>query len=151
MTQHAVRQSSRLVIIDPDGRLLLFLYDDGILPAFWSTVGGEVTEGETYEITAARELHEETGFDAVIGPVIRTRDEVFAIGAAAPSRYLERYFLVPCRGGEPDRSRWTAEERATIRAHRWWSLADMRSTTDTFRPPWLPSLLEEALERLPPS
>lgn len=143
-----MKRSARLVIIDPERRLLLFSYDDGHRPAFWSTVGGEVLEGETYEATAARELLEETGFDAAIGPVIRTRDEVFAIGGSAPARYLERYFLVLTHGGEPDRSRWTPEEHASIRAHRWWSAADMRSTADTFRPPWLPSLLEDAVKDL---
>ena len=77
-----MKQSARLLIIDPAQRLLLFLYDDGHRPAFWSTVGGRVEEGESYAATAARELHEETGFEAAIGPVIRTRDEVYAIGGA---------------------------------------------------------------------
>jgi 8-oxo-dGTP diphosphatase len=136
-----VNRSARLVIVDAAGRLLLFQYDDRQRPPFWSTVGGRVEPGEDYVDAAARELREETGFNAPIGPVLRTRDAVYAIGSSAPARYAEQYFLVRCAGGDPDRSRWTAEERTTIRAHRWWTLEDMRAAEHVFLPEWLPDLL----------
>ncbi len=42
-----VRRSSRLVIADADGRLLLFFYKDEHQPPFWATAGGELKPGES--------------------------------------------------------------------------------------------------------
>lgn len=146
MSEPEVRRSARLAIVDPAGRLLLFRYHDEHRAPFWSTAGGRVMDGESWLDTAARELAEETGFRAPIGRLLRERDEVYAVAReAAPIRWLERYFLVRCEGGDPDRAGWTEEERSTIRAHRWWSLAEMRSAGETFLPPWIPDLLADAL------
>lgn len=125
-----VRQSARLMLVDTVGRLLLFRYDDGTHPPFWATIGGRVLPGETYEATAARELAEETGYVDAIGPLIRTRDEVYATADVATSRWLEHYFEVRTSG-------WTDEERVTIRESRWWTLNELRATTETVLPTWL--------------
>jgi ADP-ribose pyrophosphatase YjhB (NUDIX family) len=140
-----VHRSARLVIVDPAGRLLLFRYHDEHRPPFWSTAGGRLEPGESYEVAAARELAEETGFAAEVGPPLRVRDEVYAVARDVPARWVEHYFLVRCEGGDPSRDRWTAEERATIREHRWWSAEEMRSTDETFLPSLIPELLEQAL------
>lgn len=143
----STRRSARLVILDPLGRLLLFRYHDGHGDPFWATAGGELQGKEDYREAAARELHEETGFDATIGPLLRTRDDVYAIARSEPARWLEQYFLVQCASSAPpDRTGWTDEERATIRNWRWWSLEEMRrEETSVFRPNWLPDLLQKAL------
>lgn len=139
------RRSARLLVVDPGGRLLLFRYDDGRVPAFWATPGGQLVGAESYEEAAARELAEETGFAAPVGPLVRTREAVFAAGDVGPARWTERYFLVRVPGGEPDRGRWTAEERRTIRASRWWPLAELRTSGEPVRPAWLPDALASLL------
>ena len=75
------------MILEPEGRLLLFRYHDGYGDPFWSTVGGELKKGEDYSQAAARELEEETGFNVAIGPFLRDRDEVYAITRAEPARW----------------------------------------------------------------
>jgi len=140
-----VQRSARLVIVDPDGRMLLFRYHDEHRAPFWSTPGGRLAEGESYVAAAARELREETGFSAEIGPLLHTRDEVYAVARDTPARWMEQYFLVHATGDAPSRDDWTDEERATIREHRWWSLDEMRATGETFLPPELPALLAYAL------
>jgi ADP-ribose pyrophosphatase YjhB (NUDIX family) len=135
------RRSARLLIVDPADRLLLFRYHDARHPPFWATPGGQLLAGEAYEQAAARELAEETGFAAPIGPLVRTREEVFAAGDHAPARWLERYYVVWAPGGTPDRRGWTAEERRTIRAARWWSLAALRGAEEPVLPAWLPDAL----------
>lgn len=148
------RRSARLLIVDPVGRLLLFRYDDARVPPFWATPGGQLVGAETYEAAAARELAEETGFVAPVGALVRTRDEVFAAGDLGPARWIEHYFLVRVPGGAPDRRRWTEEERRTIRAARWWSLAELRAADEPVRPAWLPDALASLpahAEGLPPS
>ena len=119
---------------------------DGRQPPFWSTVGGRLLEGETYEQAAARELAEETGFDAPIGPRVRTRDEVYAVAGEGPARWLEHYFLVRVpRAAAPGTAGWTAEERRTIRDTRWWSLAQLERADEPVLPAWLPGALAQIL------
>ena len=136
------RRSARLLIVDPDGRMLLFRYEDGREPPFWATPGGQLLPGETFEQAAARELAEETGFDAPIGPLVRTREAAFAAGDVGPARWVEHYFLVRA-GGTPACGGWTAEERRTIQESRWWSSAELRAGHVRSLPDWLPEALAE--------
>ena len=136
------RRSARLLIVAPDGRLLLFRYEDGREPPFWATPGGQLLPGETFEQAAARELAEETGFDAPIGPLVRTREAVFAAGDVGPARWVERYFLVRA-AGTPACGGWTMEERRTIQESRWWSSAELQASPVRLLPDWLPAVLAE--------
>ncbi|WP_353269014.1 NUDIX domain-containing protein [Gemmatimonas sp.] len=137
------RQSARLLVLDDNARLLLFRYDDGRRPPFWATAGGQVLPGERPEDTAARELFEETGLRGQIGRLVRERVEVFAAGDLPLTEWHESYFEVQTRGGVLQRQGWTAEEHRTIRASRWWSLAELQSTTETVLPTWLPEALAQ--------
>jgi len=139
-------RSARLIVVDNAGRLLLFRYHDEHQPPFWATVGGQLQGDENYRAAAVRELQEETGFDAEIGPFLRERDEVYAVARRDPERWIEHYFLVRCATIEPlDQAGWTDEERTTIRAWRWWTLDELRTTDETILPAWIPDLLAEAL------
>lgn len=128
---------------------MLFRYHDGQGAPFWATAGGELLEGETYRMAAERELAEETGFSAEIGPFLRERDAVYAVTASAPARWIEHYFLVRCaEATTPDRKGWTEEERQTIRNFRWWTLEEMQQEpVESFRPEWLPELLATVQEQ----
>ena len=59
------RPSARLLILDPDGNVLLFHFKllQGMLGKqnFWATPGGALEPGESFEDAARRELFEETG------------------------------------------------------------------------------------------
>ncbi len=132
------RRCARLMILDAAGRLLLFRYDDGRGAPFWATPGGQLLDGESYEEAAARELAEETGYAAAVGPLVRTRDAVYAAGDVPLARWHEHYFVVRAPAGDASAARWTEEERRTIGATRWWQLADLRAASEPILPEWLP-------------
>nr|WP_217705750.1 NUDIX domain-containing protein [Peristeroidobacter soli] len=147
------RRSVRLLVVDDDGKLLLFEYHDEHQAPFWATAGGELKPGESYLDAARRELREETGIDAEIGPLLKEREAVYAVARSTPARWLEKYFLVRCGSRSLiAKHGWTDEERSTIRDWKWWSLDDMKKQgSSIFKPDWLPAILESVVHGVPPS
>ena len=76
------RPSARLLVLDQEGRVLLFqfVFDDGPLAGtrYWATPGGALEPGEGYPEAARRELLEETGIAADVGDEVAQRDVVFS-------------------------------------------------------------------------
>jgi 8-oxo-dGTP pyrophosphatase MutT (NUDIX family) len=143
------RPSARVLLLDSEGRVLLF---HGGNPSdeddtFWFTVGGGVESGEDIRAAAVRELFEETGVklpdDKLIGPVWRRR-VVFSFDGRSYDAE-EWFFVASTDNTEVDTSGFSQIELDTIDEHRWWSAADLRSTTDTVYPVQLADLLPELL------
>lgn len=132
-----------MVIISPSDRLLLFRYHDEHSGEFWATVGGELQGDEDYRAAAQRELFEETGYPSEIGALLKERDAVYAVARSGPARWLEQYFLVRVESeAVPSGLNWTEEERATITAHRWWSVEELSDPEIDFKPEWIGKLLQ---------
>ena len=145
------RATSRVLLIDPDDRVLMFLQygkDRAVAPR-WITPGGGVDPGETHDIAAIREVQEETGLalDAVPAPFL---DVDFA-----PDQRWHPYdtghwawYLVPVAAFEPDRAGWTEEEVADVVEWRWFTADELRAEHrdgHEVEPPELPELLEAQL------
>ncbi|CAH1045017.1 NUDIX hydrolase [Halomonas sp. TD01] len=144
-----IRKSSRLIIVDEEGRLLLFLYHDEHHAPFWATVGGELKSGEGYVEAAERELYEETGLIQNVGEMIRERNDVYAVARSVPARWLEQYFLVEWPANrDVFAAEWTDEEKSTIQKWKWWSLDELLDNDPAlFKPKWLPDLLRSVLHK----
>ena len=103
-----LRRAGRVIVLDPEDRVLLFRYDDGPPNGrHWSTPGGGLNDGEDYPEGAQRELAEETGWtDVPVGPEVYERTQVME-HADTIVRQHERFFLArvgtapprPGRGG----------------------------------------------------
>ena len=140
------RPSSRLLILDPDDRLLLFRFahKNGPLAGetFWATPGGGLDHGETYEQAACRELLEEVGLHIDDpGPQVARRRATFRLPTGELANADERFFLIRVGRLDISRERWTDLEREVMDAHRWWTQPEVRLTKEQIWPENLADML----------
>src|SRR5712691_2677498 len=141
--QVRTRPAARVILLDPDDRVLLMRYDDGPPNGVhWSTPGGGLNPGEDFAAGAARELAEETGWhDFVLLGEIHRRTHTMEYDDEIV-RQVERFFLA--RTGQPTREITGVQAMHAadgIAAWRWWTLAELDSTAEAIWPAELPDLI----------
>ncbi len=146
------RAAARVIVIDPQDRVLLFLCALPHRPdvELWITPGGGLEPGETYHAAAKRELREETGLTHEPGPCVWTREHVCPrLDGPGEFRALERFFWLRLDSvPEISTDAWTDEEATFLRDHRWWSMDELTAPADPrtiFAPRRLPELLAPLL------
>jgi 8-oxo-dGTP pyrophosphatase MutT (NUDIX family) len=140
-----------VLVLDPDGRVLLFgarLTDPAVPPGdvlFWYTPGGGVEDDETLRDAAARELAEEIGLAvdpaALEGPVWLRRHVGPFAGVDIDNR--ETYFALRDVVHEVVPGELTELEVLAQEPHRWWSVAEIAASSEEFAPRELAGLLPE--------
>ncbi|MCC8928284.1 NUDIX domain-containing protein [Rhodococcus sp. BGS-1C] len=144
------RTSSRVVLVDEQGRILLLRGHDPAVPNiyFWFTIGGAVESGETLRVTAAREVREETGLELdhseLKGPMWRRVATFVFNGTLIKSEEL--FFAYRTQTFEPEHAGFTDLERRMVVGHRWCTESDIRSlaaTGETVYPQELAELIDE--------
>ncbi len=138
-----VRHAARVILLDPQDRVLLMRYDDGRPNGVhWSTPGGGLDPGECYQDAASRELAEETGWTdiALLGEVHR-RSQVINHGNWTVLQH-ERLYLA--RTDQPGRRITGVEAMHAsdgIAAWRWWTVAELDASAEQVWPAELADLI----------
>jgi len=142
-----LRDAVRAVVLDSDDRVLLVRFE---FPNWtgWATPGGGVDSAEGLKDALRRELAEETGLEEPeIGPVVWTRTQLFDLGLGSWDGQTERYFLVRCPSFEPQpRLTWEQLNAEFVTAVRWWTLAELDESEESFAPSRLPALVRSLVD-----
>lgn len=136
-----LRRAARLIVLDPEGRALMFRYDVPGRPPFWVTAGGECDPGESFEDAARRELFEETGITADAGPQIARMTPEFVTVEGEPVQADERFFLVRVGEARVDTAGHTELERKLMTRHRWFTLAELENWHEALFPVELAAMI----------
>jgi len=142
MSERALRPAARILLFDPDGRLLLFRFDAGDRPPFWATPGGAVDPGESFAAAARRELREETGIDCECGEEVHARTVEFVTLEDVAVLAEERYFIVRVGHCAIDPAAHTELERRVMREWRWFTRDEIATWPEAIFPEELATLLD---------
>jgi ADP-ribose pyrophosphatase YjhB (NUDIX family) len=131
MTEPVRRDTARVILLAPDGRVLLFrhLLPDPWACDGWLTPGGGIDLGESPAETAARELAEETGHrftPAALGGAVAVDSGPWSVDGVAYTT-VNWYFAARAGSAGVDLSAMAAAERADVHEVRWWSPAELRA------------------------
>ncbi len=139
------RRAARVLVVDPDGRLLLMHGFDPQKPSvgYWFTPGGGLQPGESMEQAAVREMGEETGFAVSptdLGSPVWHDVTVFSFEGRTYEQSQDYFLLrVPCFTAAP--VAFEAHEARSVRGLAWWTLESLAATTETFHPACLVGLV----------
>ena len=138
-----IRRAARVILLDPDDRVLLMRYDDGPPNGrHWSTPGGGANDGEDYPAAALRELAEETGWDDItLLREVHRRNFTMEYAGLLVDQH-ERLYLA--RTDQRSRVISGVEEMHIadgIAAWRWWTLDEIDATDEHVWPAGLADLI----------
>ena len=137
------RPSARILLVnEADEVLLQRVFDPYNLLEMWLTPGGAVEAGESFEDAARREMWEETGLARrELGPWVWKRRHVWRSDTESFESF-ERYYVVRTPRFDAEPHLLGRMEAGALKEHRWWSVPDIRRSSEVFVPLRLGEFLE---------
>ena len=131
-------------MLDADGRVLLFKYNDPPPNGHhWNTPGGGLEPGEDYHAGASRELTEETGWtDVPVSPEVVHRRTIIMEYGDRIVRQVEQFFVARVPAAQrPLGDVGPMHVTDGIDGARWWPLSELDSTDEKVWPEGLADLV----------
>lgn len=132
-----VRRAARVLVIDPEGKVLLFEYshsgssEDALSDkgSYFTIPGGKALSKESFEECARRELEEETGItDKIPGLVLAIRQAPLMMSSGNFVLADEKYFAIFVGKAQAlDTSRWSTREKQNIIRVFWCSPSELEN------------------------
>lgn len=141
------REAARLLLLDPDDRVLLVSHLPGDGRRVWTAPGGGLRPGEDHVAAARREALEELGLEVELGPWVFTRRVTFTFRGVWLDQ-SERWFLTRTAGY--DAASAPLDDAGTDAA-RWWTLDELATTDELLAPGSLATHVERLLREGPPT
>jgi ADP-ribose pyrophosphatase YjhB (NUDIX family) len=142
MTEPDLRRASQLILLDSQRRVLLFRHAGTNGKAFWAPPGGGLKIGETFEQAARREAGEELGLTCFTLQRVWDRETDF-VYIDHPVHQCEWFFLLE---GELPTISFDVKKvhrQEGILEMRWWTTAEIESTSEPVFPEELASELRK--------
>jgi 8-oxo-dGTP pyrophosphatase MutT (NUDIX family) len=142
------RDAARVLVLDEADRVLLVSHRATPTRTVWTAPGGGVRPGEDHRAAAGRELEEELGLRAEVGPWIWRREVTFRY-AGVHLAQRERWFLTRT-SGRLDPAAAPLDDPGLTGA-RWWTEHDLRGTDAVLAPGALADHLASLRREGPPA
>ena len=136
------RRAARLLLLDAQGRVLLFQHEEPGGGLFWATPGGGLEPGESVEQAALREAMEELGTEVLGLERLWILDNEFRWGDRV-IRQEETFFLTTVSELQFGPEVLERHNIELIRKFRWWSAEEIALSTERIYPHDLAKRLED--------
>ena len=142
-----VRDAARVLLLDATDRVLLVAHAPDSQRTVWTAPGGGLRPDEPHVAAAARELREEIGVEAELGPWIWSRRVTFTFRGCTIDQ-SERWFLARVEGADAEDA--PLDDPGAVSA-RWWGAGELATTDAELAPGALATHLTRLLTEGPPS
>ena len=138
------RQAARVAVVDPEGAVFLFRYDNVEVGVHWALPGGGLEADEGPREGALREVREETGWtDLEPGSLLCTWEHDFT-HSGIPVHQHEHVYVTRGPHRELAGPQLAAAHAADgILTWRWWTRKELAEEREPVWPPGLAGLLDE--------
>ena len=155
MEAFAVRNSVKIILLDPENKVLLIGMDNKNIKSasgeyngkFWNLVGGKIEEGEDLLAAARRELFEETGLrpeSVSFGKVVWNGELILNLNGVK-TLIRQRFIVARTSKNFVTVENLTREEKMFEQGLKWFSLYEIKNSDEVIYPVGLDEYLSDLL------